>query len=169
MQPESDPSRGYLAKRTNKFQTPVLAVGNLRFPWGMHQPQIQECQSIIWQIFACKLHKNERNWTERGLYISSTPLDLSLFRCHATNSLGKNTIVMKPLSLHLLFYHMCIMHDIGVFPKWSRTFSQFSKFREFDKSPKYKLESIQRYCLLPVTCLLCDRTLVSYTRGCRFE
>ena len=31
---------------------------------------------------------------------------------------------------------------IGVFPKWSRTFAEFSEFRETDKSLKHELGSI---------------------------
>ena len=31
----------------------------------------------------------------------------------------------------------------GVFPKWSRTFTEFSEFRETDKSPKHELGSIK--------------------------
>ena len=31
---------------------------------------------------------------------------------------------------------------IGVFPKWSRTFAEFSEFRESDKSLKHELGSI---------------------------
>ena len=30
----------------------------------------------------------------------------------------------------------------GVFPKWSRTFTKFTKFRETDKSLKHELGSI---------------------------
>ena len=32
--------------------------------------------------------------------------------------------------------------DIGVFPKWSRTFTEFSEFRETDKSLKHELGSV---------------------------
>ena len=42
------------------------------------------------------------------------------------------------------------LRNMGVFPKWSRTFiefSEFSKFRESDKSLKHELGSIKRSCL----------------------
>ena len=35
-----------------------------------------------------------------------------------------------------------IMKNNGVFPKWGRTFTEFSEFRESDKSLKYELKSI---------------------------
>ena len=45
--------------------------------------------------------------------------------------------------------------SIGPFPKWSRTFiefSEFSKFRESDKSLMHELGSILRYCLSHLSC-----------------
>ena len=35
-----------------------------------------------------------------------------------------------------------LIENKGVFPKWSRTFAEFSEFRETDKSPKHELGSI---------------------------
>ena len=35
-----------------------------------------------------------------------------------------------------------VIEYIGVFPKWIRTFIEFSEFRESDKSLKYELGSI---------------------------
>ena len=34
--------------------------------------------------------------------------------------------------------------DNGVFPKWSRTFAEFSEFRETDKLLKHELGSIEQ-------------------------
>ena len=44
-------------------------------------------------------------------------------------------------------------------------FSEFNEFREYDKSLKHELGS----CLLHVSCWHCGSTLVSNTRGGRFE
>ena len=59
---------------------------------------------------------------------------------------------------------MKILHPmwiIGVFPKWSRTFIEFS---ESDKSQKHELGSILRSCLLHVSCWHYGSIPVSYTR-----
>ena len=34
------------------------------------------------------------------------------------------------------------MQDNWVFPKWSKTYAEFSEFRETDESPKHELGSI---------------------------
>ena len=39
-----------------------------------------------------------------------------------------------------------------VFPKWSRTFAEFSEFRESDKSLKHELGSIERFEFSHVSC-----------------
>ena len=57
------------------------------------------------------------------------------------------------------------MGFIGVFPKWRRTFAEFSEFRITDKSLKHELGSILRSCLSHVSCWHCGSMLVSYTRG----
>ena len=45
---------------------------------GGPQPQRWECKSIIWQNFCRKLHKIERNWTERdGGGMSLAPLSVA--------------------------------------------------------------------------------------------
>ena len=49
--------------------------------------------------------------------------------------------------LQFLLLLLQIENNIGVFPKWTRTFiefSEFSKFREFNKSLKHELGSIYR-------------------------
>ena len=43
--------------------------------------------------------------------------------------------------------------------------TEFSEFRESDKSPKHELGSIQRSCLSHVSSLHYSSSLVSYTRG----
>ena len=46
---------------------------------------------------------------------------------------------------------MALAEVLGVFPKWSRNFiefSDFSKFRESDKSLKHEFDSIERSCVL---------------------
>ena len=58
-----------------------------------------------------------------------------------------------------------------VFPKWSRTFiefSDFSEFREFDKSLKHELGSIKFKDSVSRMCLA-GTVVVSYIRGGRFE
>ena len=50
----------------------------------------------------------------------------------------------------------------GVFPKWSRTFSEFSKFRESDELLKHKLGSVKY-----LVCYLCFNDSISV--GSRFE
>ena len=54
---------------------------------------------------------------------------------------------------------------IGVFPKWSRTFAEFSEFRETDKSLKHEWRSIKRSKLSHMSCWHWCSMLVSYTRG----
>ena len=51
----------------------------------------------------------------------------------------------------------------------NQNFSEFSEFRESDKSLKEELGSIQRFSLLPVSCWRCGRILISFTGGDRFE
>ena len=46
---------------------------------------------------------------------------------------------------------------------------EFSEFMESDKSLKNKLESVERFCLLHVSCWHCVSTLASNTRGCMFD
>ena len=48
-------------------------------------------------------------------------------------------------------------------------FTEFSEFRESDKSLKHELGSFPRSCLSPVSFWCCGSMLVSYTKGCRFE
>ena len=44
-------------------------------------------------------------------------------------------------------------------------FTEFSEFKESDKSLKHKLGSIKRFYLSHVSCWNCGSILVSYTRG----
>ena len=53
----------------------------------------------------------------------------------------------------------------NVFPKWSRTFTEFGKFSETDKSLKHELDSSERSNLSHMSCWCCGSMPVSYTRG----
>ena len=44
-------------------------------------------------------------------------------------------------------------------------FTEFSEFRESDKSLKHEFGSIERYCPSHVLCWRCSSMLVSHTRG----
>ena len=44
-------------------------------------------------------------------------------------------------------------------------FTEFSKFRDSDKSLKHELGSILRSCVSRVSCWCCGSILLSYTRG----
>ena len=44
------------------------------FPRRWRQPLILEQKPIIWQDFGRKLHRNKRNWTERGERIPSAEI-----------------------------------------------------------------------------------------------
>ena len=44
-------------------------------------------------------------------------------------------------------------------------FTEFSKFRGFDKSLNHELGLIERSCLSHVSCWHCGSSLVAYTRG----
>ena len=55
------------------------------------------------------------------------------------------------------------------FSEMSRTFTEFSEFRESDKSLEHELGSIQRSCLSHVSCWHCGNILDSHTRGGRFK
>ena len=50
-----------------------------------------------------------------------------------------------------------------------KEFSEFSKFREFDKSLKHELGSIKRSYLSHVSCWHCGSILVLRTRIARFK
>ena len=43
-------------------------------------------------------------------------------------------------------------------------YTEFSEFREFDKSVKHELGSIERSCLSHMSCWRCGSILVSHTR-----
>ena len=57
----------------------------------------------------------------------------------------------------------------GDFPKWSRTFIEFSEFRESEKSLKHKLGSISGSALLRVFLWYSGIISVFYTRDSGFE
>ena len=62
--------------------------------------------------------------------------------------------------------------DNGVFSKWSRTFVEFTGFREFresEKSLRHELGSVLGSALLPVALWLSGRVSVSYTGDPRFQ
>ena len=64
------------------------------------------------------------------------------------------------------------MYSIGVFSKWSRTFIEFSEFRDFresEKSLRYELGSVSGSALLPVALWLSGRVSVSYTGDPGFQ
>ena len=63
--------------------------------------------------------------------------------------MGKSSEIDAILGSHICRFSLtrCMENRVifannGVFPKWSRTFTEFSEFRETDKSVKHELGSI---------------------------
>ena len=63
----------------------------------------------------------------------------------------------------------CGIWNNGVFSKWSRTFIEFSEFRESEKSLKHELGSILGSALLPVSLWSSGIIFVSYTGDHGFQ
>ena len=75
-------------------------------------------------------------------------------------SVKQGLISKKFVIIYLVLFRTCYIllsfiggskgHFIGVCPKWARTFIEFSKFSESQKSLKHELGSIERFYLLRV-------------------
>ena len=59
---------------TFHFINAAKPVTDPGFPREWRQPLILEQTPIIWQYFCQKLRENGTNWTEKGAWVSSTPL-----------------------------------------------------------------------------------------------
>ena len=81
--------------------------------------------------------------TSASTLIEQIPSRVRSFTAKPPSSNIKGTNVEEEIALSS-FYASGFQSEngIGVFPKWSRTFTEFSEFRETDKSLKHELGSV---------------------------